>query len=377
MFHKKCCTKNIHLVLDVLNLGQGITTIAKGRRPMRVGMPLMYGDDFEGTLRNVAEFERAGLQIVSVPEAYGFDAVSQIGAIAARTSKIDIAAGVLPIFTRTPTLTAMTAAGLDYVSNGRFTLGLGVSGPQVIEGFHGVSYDRPLARTREIVSICRSVWDRVPLSHTGIYEIPLSAENGAVRRPLRLTSSPVRHRIPITIAAIGPKNVALAAEIADGWEPTLFVPELAGKVWGLPLTEGLGHRDPSLGTLDIVAHTYGAITDDVEHYLDALRPTIALYIGGMGSEDQNFYNRLTRRYGFEAAADEIQKLYLAGDKAGAASAIPEGLLRGVSLIGSREYVRERLSDYASAGVTTLNVAPLDSDHAGRLRTIAQLCELAI
>ena len=197
-------------------------------------MMLSYSGGFTEAVAELADHERAGLGIVWVPEAYSFDAVSQLGYLAARTSRVEIAAGVLQIYTRTPTLTAMTAAGLDFVSGGRFTLGLGASNPQVVEGFHGVRYDAPVARTREVVEICRAVWRRERVEHDGgHYRIPLPPEEGTgLGKPLRLINHPVRERIPIVLAALGPRNVALAAEIAEGWLPILYVPERAGVLWG-------------------------------------------------------------------------------------------------------------------------------------------------
>ena len=222
---------------------------------MRIGMLLGYSGGFAEAVEEITEHERAGLDIVWVPEAYSFDAVSQLGFLAARTSRVEIAAGVLQIYTRTPSLTAMTAAGLDFVSGGRFTLGLGASNPQVVEGFHGVRYDAPLARTREIVEICRQVWRRERVEHDGRhYRIPLPADEGTgLGKPLKLINRPVRERIPIALAALGPRNVALAAEIAESWLPILYVPERAGVLWAGPLARGRALRDPALGPLDVVA----------------------------------------------------------------------------------------------------------------------------
>src|SRR5947209_4622696 len=258
---------------------------------MRIGMFLSYAGGFAETAADLADYERAGLDIVFVPEAYSFDAVSQLGFIAAKTERVQIASGIFQLYSRTPALTAMTAAGLDYVSGGRFTLGLGASGPQVVEGWHGVPYDAPLQRTREIVEICRQVWRRERLVHDGPkYRVPLPADQGTgLGKPLKLINTPVRERIPVLLAAIGPKNVELAAEIAEKWEPIFFHPELAADVWGAALEAGKAKRDPSLGDLEIVASAPVAIGDDVEHLLDLVRPGIALYLGGMGARGKNFY----------------------------------------------------------------------------------------
>jgi F420-dependent oxidoreductase-like protein len=344
---------------------------------VRIGMALNYSGGFAETVAELADYEKAGLDIVFVPEAYSFDAVSQLGFIAARTERLQIASGILQMYTRTPALTAMTAAGLDYVSGGRFTLGLGASGPQVIEGFHGVPYTAPLGRTRELVEICRRVWRRERLDYQGRhYQIPLPAELGTgLGKPLKLINQPVRERIPIVIAAMGPKNVALAAEIAEGWQPLFYLPEQAAQVWGDSLAAGRAKRDASLGDLDIVVTAALAITDDedvAEGLIDALRPMLALYIGGMGARGRNFYHDLACRFGFQAAADLIQDRYLAGDKPAAAAAVPDELVRGSSLIGPAGYIRERLAMLRASGATTLTVTPLAPTAAARIHSIEQI-----
>src|SRR5581483_3334537 len=224
---------------------------------MRLGMMLSYAGGFTQTAAELAEYEAEGLDIVMVPEAYSFDAVSQLGFLAARTSRVRLASGIMQLYSRTPTLIAMTAAGLDYVSDGRFCLGLGASGPQVIEGFHGVPYDAPLGRTREVVEICRQVWRRERVQHVGKhYQVPLPADRGTgLGKPLQLINHPVRERIPISIAALGPKNVELTAEIAEGWQPAFFYPDKAHLVWGEALAAGAARRDPALGPLDVMVGT--------------------------------------------------------------------------------------------------------------------------
>src|ERR1700727_1491865 len=222
---------------------------------MRVGMSINYAGGFAETVTELADYEKAGLAIVFVPEAYSFDAVSQLGYIAARTERLQLASGILQLYSRTPALTAMTAAGLDYVSRGRFTLGIGASGPQVIEGWHGVPYDAPVGRSRELIEICRMVWRRDRLVYDGKhYQLPLPADQGTgLGKPLKLINHPVRERIPIMLAAVGPKNVALAAELAEGWQPFFYLPERAGEICGPPLAAGSAKRDPELGPLDVVA----------------------------------------------------------------------------------------------------------------------------
>lgn len=344
---------------------------------MRLGMPLQYSGGFLESIGDLRDYEAAGVDIVYVPEAYSFDAVSQLGFIAARTDRMQMASGILQIYTRTPTLTAMTAAGLDYVSGGRFTLGLGASGPQVVEGFHGVPYDAPLARTREVVDICRQVWRRERVEHNGRhYRIPLPPDAGTgLGKPLRLINHPVRERIPIMIAAIGPKNVALAAEIAEAWEPLFFHPGRAHDVWGAALAEGAAHRSPDLGALDVVVGMPLAVGDDVEHLVELGRAQLALYIGGMGARGRNFYNDLACRYGFATEAAAVQDLYLSGHKDAAAAAVPADLLHSTSLIGSVSQVKAKLEELAESGVTTLNLHPVQAEHRDRLRSFEFLRKL--
>lgn len=344
---------------------------------MRIGMALNYSGGFAETAAEAAELESAGLDIAFIPEAYSFDAVSQLGYLAAKTSTLELASGILQIYTRTPTLTAMTAAGLDYVSDGRFTLGLGASGPQVIEGFHGVKYDAPLGRTREIVEICRQVWRREKVEHRGKnYQIPLPAERGTgLGKPLKLINHPVRERIPIILAALGPKNVELTAEIAEGWQPIFYHPEKASQAWGAALAAGKAKRDASLGELQVYASPTLAIGEDVDGMHEWVKPHLALYIGGMGAKGKNFYNTLATTYGYGAAAEKIQDLYLAGRKEEAAAAVPDDLVRAISLIGPKSYVAERVAAFKESGVTTLNVMPMAPDAASRVRLMEQFREI--
>ena len=344
---------------------------------MRIGLGTNYAGGFKEVAAEVADLERAGLDIVFVPEGYSFDAVSALGYLAASTERVQLASGILQLYTRTPTLTAMTAAGLDYVSDGRFILGLGASGPQVIEGFHGVPYDAPIARTREVIDICRQVWRRETVQHRGRhYTIPLPAEQGTgLGKPLKLINKPVRERIPILVAALGPKNVELAAEIAEGWQPIFYLPEKAQDVWGKALASGQAKRDPALGDLDVYAGPALAIGENVEPMREFVKPHLALYIGGMGAKGKNFYHTLATRYGYGAAADRIQELYLSGDKDGAVKAVPDELVRDISLIGTRGFVKERLAAFREAGVTALNVVPIAATPADRIKLIETLREL--
>ncbi|RZU53724.1 F420-dependent oxidoreductase-like protein [Krasilnikovia cinnamomea] len=342
---------------------------------MRLGVQLGYeGEGFAHAAEEVVEYEAAGAELVVVPEAYSFDAVSQLGYLAARTTRLELASGVMQLYTRTPTLTAMTAAGLDYVSGGRFSLGLGASGPQVIEGFHGVAYDAPLARTREVVDICRRVWRRETLTFDGSkYRIPLPPDSGTgLGRPLKLINRPVRARIPILLAAMGPRNVALAAEIAEGWQALFLDPRAASRVFAEPLAAGLARRDPELGPLDVMVPVPFAIAESTPELLGRHRAQLALYIGGMGARGRNFSNDLIRRYGYPHEAARIQELFLDGRRAEAAAMVPDDLVHATALVGPPNAIRRRLAEFASAGVTTMLVAPLAATRAERIKDVAEL-----
>ena len=329
---------------------------------MRLSMQLSYAGGFREAADHVVDLEKAGLDIVWVAEAYGFDAPTLAGYLAARTERVQIGFGILPVYSRTPALLAQTAAGLDYVSGGRAILGIGASGPQVIEGWHGVPYDRPLQRTREVIEICRRVWRRERLTNDGIYPIPLPAGQGTgLGKPLKMITHPARDDIPVYVAALGPKNVEMTAAVADGWLPILFVPEKASAVWGEALAKGAANRAPERGPLEVVAGGMVAIGDGLEGLRDAARPMVALYVGGMGARGQNFYNALARRYGYEAEAERIQDLYLSGDKEAAAAAVPADLLEKTSLVGPEGYVRERMAAMKEAGVTVLSILPVGPD----------------
>jgi F420-dependent oxidoreductase-like protein len=344
---------------------------------MRIGIALDYSGGFHEAVDRVVELEKSGIDVVAVAEAYSFDAVSQLGYLAAKTSTVELASGVFPLYIRTPSLLAMTAAGLDFVSNGRFRLGIGTSGPQVVEGFHGVEFDAPLGRTREVVEICRQVWRRERVQHAGKhYQIPLPANRGTgLGKALKLINRPVREHIPISIAALGPKNVELTAEIADGWQPVFFLPEKAASVWGEPLAAGAAKRDPALGPLDVMVHASLAIGDDVDDRLAWSKPQLGLYLGGMGAKGRNFYHNLATRYGFGEVADRIQELYLSGRKREAIDAVPDELVRAIALIGPRGFIAERLAAFAEAGVTTMLVSPLTKDDGESVRYVEELLAL--
>jgi F420-dependent oxidoreductase-like protein len=344
---------------------------------VRIGIQASYSEGFRETADEIRDLEEVGLDVAAVAEVYTFDAVSQLGYLAGVTERVELLSAILPFYSRTPALLAMTAAGLDYVSDGRFTLGLGASGPQVIEGWHGVAYDAPLQRTREIVDICRKVWRRERLEHAGPkYTIPLPADQGTgLGKPLKLINTPVRERVPIMLAALGPKNVELAAEVAEAWEPIWFMPERAADVWGEALAAGKAKRDPSLGDLQVVLGVRVAVGEDVDALHELVRPELALYVGGMGARGKNFYNDLAIRYGFADAAATVQDLYLSGRKDEAAAAVPDELVRAVSLIGPEGYVAERIAAFREAGVTTLVLQPLDDSRESRLKTVATMRKL--
>jgi F420-dependent oxidoreductase-like protein len=324
---------------------------------------LNYAGGFKEGVGEVAEMEKAGLDLVWVAEAYGFDSPSLMGYLAARTTSVEIGAAILPIYTRTPSLIAMTAAGIDMLSDGRFHLGLGASGPQVIEGFHGVAYTNPLGRTREIVDICRQVWRRdAPVEHHGKnYDLPLPAGEGTgLGKPLKLIAKPLRSDIPVWIASLGEKNVTLTAEIANGWIPLFFIPERAREVFGGALEAGRAKRSPDLDDLQVTAGGLFALGDDEATIAlrERQRSSAALYIGGMGARGKNFYNELAVRYGFEEEAARIQDLYLSGDKRGAEAAVPKEFLELTTLCGPEGYVAERIAAFKEAGVTHLQIDPI-------------------
>ena len=345
---------------------------------MRLSMQVPYAGTPEGFAQSaaqVAALEKAGLDIAWVAEAYGFDAPSFMGYLAARTERVQIGSGILPIYSRTPALLAMTAAGVDALSGGRCILGLGASGPQVIEGWHGVAYQAPLGRTREIIEICRRIWRREVITHDGdAYTLPLPAERGTgLGKPLKMLTHPVRDTIPIYVASLGPRNVEMTAELADGWLPIFYWPERAATVWGDALAKGAANRSADLGPLEVAAGGLVAIGDDVTHLRELARPMAALYIGGMGARGHNFYNDLACRYGYEAEAALIQDLYLSGRKEEAAAAVPAGLLEGTSLVGPASYVKERVEAFKASGVSVLSITPISEDP---VKLVEQLKEWA-
>ena len=341
---------------------------------MRISTLLSYASGFKEAAQEVQELEKAGLDVVWVPEAYSFDAPSAMGYLAAMTERVVIASGILPIYSRTPTLLAMTAAGIDYLSNGRCMLGLGASGPQVIEGFHGVPYEAPVKRIREVIEICRMVWRREPVNYDGrYYQIPLPQNRGTgLGKALKLINHPVRNDIPIAVAALGGQSVEQTAELADAWLPAFFVAEGAQAVWGDALAKGKAKRDPTRAPLEVYAGGGVGFGTGLEGLRDRGRPQMALYIGGMGARSKNFYNQVFSKSGYPSEAKEIQDLYLAGKKKEAEAAIPQDYLDKASLIGDEGFVRERLQALKAAGVNALNVSFMGQTTAERVKTCDML-----
>jgi F420-dependent oxidoreductase-like protein len=303
----------------------------------------------------VLEAERLGFDSVWSAEAYGSDAVTLVTWAAARTERIGVGTAIMQIPARTPAATAMTAITLDHLSNGRFRLGVGVSGPQVSEGWHGVSFDRPLERTREYVEIVRAILQRdKPVEfHGRHYEVPVQGGTG-LGKALKTIVHPLRADLPIYLAAIGPKNVALAAEIADGWLPTFYSPAHP-EVFEPSIREGLATSGRDRSSFDVAPFAPVILGDDVQACRDLIKPMVALYVGGMGARGKNFYNTLVSRYGYEAEAKSIQDLYLDGNKGEAAGAVPDELVDEVALVGPKERIAEGLQRWGESGVDTLIV----------------------
>ncbi|CAB4687770.1 MAG: LLM class F420-dependent oxidoreductase [Actinobacteria bacterium] len=339
---------------------------------MKLSMPLVYAGNPRETADQVAGLEKAGLDTIWVAEPYGFDAPTLMGYLAAKTETVEIGAGILNVYSRTPGALLQTAAGLDNVSGGRAVIGLGASGPQVIEGFHGLPYDKPLGRTREVIELIRMGLRGERLVMDGIHTVPLPADQGlGLGKPLKLLNKPERPVVPLWVAALGDNNVKMTAEVADGWLPFLFHPDKAHGVWGDALAAGAAKRSADLAPLEISAGGMVAIGEDVKGMLDFMRPMYALYIGGMGARGKNFYNELARQYGYEKEAEEIQDLYLSGKKKEAEALVPLEWLEAGNLVGPASYVQERIAAFREAGVTNLSVSPATEDPAA---TIAQIKE---
>ena len=348
---------------------------------MKLSMMINYSGGFKEAVQRVVELEKAGLDQVWIAEAYSFDAISQVGYLAAKTERVEIGTGIVNVFTRTAALMAMTAAGCDYVSDGRFILGLGASGPQVIEGFHGVPFEKPMQRIKEYIESCRMIWRREKFDYQGqTFQVPLPAREGTgLGKPLKLINHPVRADIPIWWASLKDRSVEATAEIADGWLPIMFIPEKYHSVWGPQLKAGLAKRDPSRPRLDIAAGGMLAIDESLvgdarTKLLDMARPNMALYVGGMGARGKNFYNDIACAYGYDKEAAEVQDLYLDGKKDEAAAALPGEWLELANLVGPRSYVKERVGAFKEAGVTVLSVNPVGPDAVRTMETLRQIVD---
>ncbi len=348
---------------------------------MKLAMSMGYSGGFKEGVRKVQELEKAGLDIVWIAEAYSYDAISQVGYLAAMTERVQIGTGIVNVYSRSAALMGMTAAGCDFVSDGRFILGLGASGPQVVEGFHGIPYEKPMQRIKEYIDVVRMTLRREPLVYDGkTVTLPLPADQGTgLAKPLKLINHPVRADVPIWWASLQGKSVQATAAYADGWLPVFFEPDKFQNVWGDDLKAGLAKRDPSLPRLEISAGGMLAIGEDLvgekqERILDGARPQTALYWGGMGARDKNFYNDVARRYGYEAEAIEIQDLYLEGKKDEAAAKVPTDFLRASHLVGPASFIKERLGAFKEAGVTVLNVNPVGPDAVKTIETFRALAD---
>ena len=341
---------------------------------MRLGLMLGYQAAWTTPADHLAmaqEADRLGYAVVWSAEAYGSDAVSMLAWIAGQTRQIDVGSAILQIPARTPAMTAMTAATIDALSGGRFRLGLGVSGPQVSEGWHGVRFAKPLARTREYVDIVKMALARQPVAYAGEhYTLPLPDGPG---KALRLGFHPPREAVPVYLAAVGPKNLELAGEIADGWLAIFFAPDAAGEFLR-HVERGRAKRGLGLAGFDVAPSVPVVAGDNVAWCADVIRPYTALYVGGMGSREQNFYNQLAVRMGYADAAREIQNLYLAGKKAEAAEAVPQEFIERTAILGNKAQITERIKQYAAAGVGTLNISPYVGDLESGIETLRLVAE---
>lgn len=338
---------------------------------MDLGLFLPYAEGAltrEETLELVRAAEANGWHSVWVPEAWSFDAFMILATLADATDRIGLATGIVNVYSRTPALIGQSIATLDALSGGRAILGLGTSGPQVIEGWHGMAFDKPLRRTRETIDIVRTILRRDPLAYEG--------EVFRLTKGLRLINHPVRTAVPIAVASLGPRNIEMTAELADVWLPTIYSARRAGEVFGPSLEAGRARRSPDLGPLTVMPTVSVAITDDPEPARAFSRLGLALYIGGMGSRERNFYNQLVRRYGYEREAAEIQDLYLSKKRDEAVAAVPDALIDEVAALGPAGFVKDRIAEMREAGVGGMLVTLLAPDHASRMAMIEELARLA-
>jgi len=341
---------------------------------MKFGVILPYA---QGAMSRaeVEEFtiraDQLGMHSIWVPEAWTFDAFMMLTSLIPLTSQIQLATGIVNVYSRTPALIGQSAATLDSLSGGRAIIGIGASGPQVINGWHGMAYTKPVQRTRETIDIVRTILRRDKLRYEGeIFNLQMG---------LKLINHPLRPDVPIVVAAMGDRNVAMTAEVADGWMPVLYVPEKANEIWGDALTAGRANRSPDLAPLEVMPSVTMAISDDPKARAGAefvARAGIALYVGGMGSRTNNFYNDLACKLGYEAEAKEIQDLYLSGNQPEAASKVSDEMLGDFAIVGDAAYAKDRIAAFEESGATTLLVGLVAMDQAGRLSMLEQLAQLA-
>jgi len=336
---------------------------------VRIGVHYGSSTDFPSVIEEITTYDYLGIDHVWVGESYGYDAISTLGLLAAKTKNIQLGTSIIGVQTRSAALIAMTAATIDVYSSGRMNLGLGVSGPQVVEGFHDVSFGRPLRDTRQVIEVCRTLWSG------GSIASERYLNHGAPYRELKMIHRAPRQSIPIVVAAVGDQNTALAAELADAWMPVFFWPERYREIWGDSLDVGLGRRAPTLGDLGIVVSIAAGIDVDREAFIDLQRHYVAHYVGGMGTRENNFYNRLFRRYGFEEEAEKIQNLYLGKQRDEARKLVPREFLDSTTVLGDEDFVRSRLRAYRRAGVSHININPVGATPGERLAQLERLLEV--
>ncbi len=342
---------------------------------MKISMAIGAGAslDPKRLTQHVTDLEAAGVDMIWGGEIYGFDLVSTLAYVAAKTERIQLMTGILPIYSRSPAIIAQTAMTIDTLSEGRFILGLGTSGPQVIEGWHGVPFSKPMGRTRDVIEICRKVWSGDRVVHEGAaVSLPYDGGTG-LGKPLKLMAKPHRRDIPIAVASIGPRNVEMTAELAEVWQPIHFLPEKFNDVWGDALAAGGAKRSDDLGDLQIVAGGTVAMGSGpmVEGVRKGVRDNVGFYVGGMGARDKNFYNDLFKRYGYVDEAEKIQDLFLTGKRDEAFAAVPDDYVDRASLTGDPERVKERIEVYRSVGVSYLDIS-IPQETENPLEVISQI-----
>ncbi len=325
---------------------------------MKISTTIGFTGDPQKLAAQARDLEAAGVDLIWGAEIYGYDLVSTLGFLAGQTERVQLMTGIIPLYSRSPALIAQTAATIDALSGGRFVLGLGSSGPQVIEGWHGVPFSKPIGRTRDTVEICRKVWSGDKVAHDGrAYKLPLADGGTGLGKPLRFMGPTPGQDIPIAIASIGPKNVELTAEIADIWQTVHFVPDRFEKVWGESLEAGTAKRDAAKSPMEIMAGGIVAVGDGphIDAARESARQLIGFYVGGMGAKSKNFYNDLFKRYGWVDEAEKIQDLFLSGKREEAYAAVPDEYIDLANLIGDEAHIRSRIAKYKEVGVTYLNL----------------------